>query len=116
MKISTFAPALLAVFATASFAQAPASEEAPYTSPDFATSDTDKDGKLSMSEAQAAFPDLELTDSNADGFVNQSEVEAGIEGLQFSANGYSGGNAYISEGEYDLIVSQMESEAADSQN
>jgi hypothetical protein len=123
MKISTFAPALLAVFATASFAQdAPTSTQdagadaAAHSSPDFATSDTDKDGKLSISEAQTAWPDLEITDSNADGFVNQSEVEAGMDGLEFSANGYSGGNAYISEGEYDLIVSQMESDATDSRN
>jgi hypothetical protein len=117
MKISTFAPALLAVLATASFAQAPADEAAPHAAPDFATSDTDKDGKLSISEAEAALPDLDLTDANADGYVNQSEVEAGIEGLQFSASGYSGGNAYISEGEYDLIVSQMDSaDDADAQN
>jgi hypothetical protein len=128
MKISTFVPALLAVCATAAFAQDAATNNAqdpanarddaaiPHTSPDFATSDTDKDGKLSISEAQTAFPDLTLSDANGDGFVNQSEVEAGLDGLEFSANGYSGGNAYISEGEYDLIVSQMESDDADSQN
>jgi hypothetical protein len=128
MKISTFAPALLAVFAAASFAQDAATNNSqdpanarddaaiPHVSPDWATSDTDKDGKLSISEAETAFPDLDLSDANADGYVNQSEVEAGLDGLQFSANGYSGGNAYISEGEYDLIVSKMESADADSQN
>lgn len=79
--------------------------------PDFASADTDKDGLLSVEEAQAAMPDLAITDENGDGFVNQSEVETAVNGLAFESEGYTGGSSLVSEAEYDLIVSKLGDES-----
>jgi hypothetical protein len=73
----------------------------------FTTADADKDGILSIAEAQKALPNLGLADKNADGFVNQSEVEEVLDGLKFSEKGYTGGSALVSEGEFELLVSTM---------
>lgn len=83
------------------------------TPPDFATADADKDGLLSISEVQAAMPDLVIEDENGDGFVNQSEVEAAVTGLAFESEGYTGGSSLVSEAEYDLIVSHLDTDDAD---
>lgn len=80
--------------------------------PDFASADTDKDGLLSIEEVNVAMPDLNITDENGDGFVNQSEVEVAISGLAFESEGYTGGSSLVSESEYDLIVSKLDTDAS----
>jgi hypothetical protein len=79
---------------------------------DFATADSDADGKLSVAELQAVMPDVTITDSDADGYVSQSEAEASISGLAFDSGD---GSEAIDEADYDTILSALEDDASASE-
>lgn len=74
---------------------------------DFATADTDQDGRLSVAELQSVMPDVTIDDADGDGYVSQSEAEAGIQGLAFSSGDADGD---IGEEQYDEIVALMDSD------
>lgn len=70
----------------------------------FASADSDKDGKLSVSELQRVMPSVTITDADGDGYVSQAEAEAGIAGLAFEGGS---GSDDIGEEEYGQIVALM---------
>lgn len=51
----------------------------------FATADTNKDGKLSVSELKIVMPGVMIKDEDSDGYVSQAEAEASIAGLSFTS-------------------------------
>jgi len=104
MKQFLSLPALLALTLVPAYAQ---------EAPDFGSADTDRDGMLSVQEAQVAFPDLIIVDSNGDGMLNQDEVEAAVPGLTFSPDGAPAEEgATVGEAEYQRIVQAVEAQAA----
>lgn len=123
MKLKTFAPVALILFAGTAFAQdaEKRAKEAGATPRDqtntrvaqgtaqsqanaqggahasFATADTNKDGKLSLSELKVVMPSIMITDTDSDGFVSQSEAQAAISGLaleDYEADGDIGADQY----------------------
>ena len=76
---------------------------------DFATADTDQDGRLSIAELQVVMPDVTINDEDGDGYVSQGEAEAGISGLAFSSGDATGD---IGEEEYDEIVAMMDDDSS----
>lgn len=97
-------PCMFALFSVAANAEAP----------EFTQADKDKDGKLSIEEAQAALPELEITDENGDGVVNLAEARKSVEGLQLPTSIQADEEtAPVGMNEYRLIVQAMERNGRD---
>jgi hypothetical protein len=71
---------------------------------DFATADTNKDGKLNVSEFKVVMPSAMIKDSDNDGYVSQAEAEAAISGLAFTSGNDSDD---IDATDYREIVAMM---------
>lgn len=83
--------------------------------PEFQEADKDKDGVLSVEEANEALPELEFADDNGDGLVNHAEAEKSIEGLVLPMQGQSEDKtrAPVGMAEYRMIVQVMETRSSD---
>ncbi len=74
--------------------------------PEFAVVDKDKDGVLSISEAQLLFPSLEIEDVVTDGLLSKKEAERAMPGLVYSDDNHEDDTKLVGADEYILMAEQ----------
>ena len=74
--------------------------------PEFAAIDKDKDGVLSITEAQLLFPSLEIVDVVMDGFLSMKEAKLALPGLVYNNDNHEDDNQLVGPEEYSLMAEQ----------
>lgn len=74
--------------------------------PEFAAIDKDKDGFLSIKEAQLLFPSLTITDVEMDGLLSTKEAETALPGLVYSNDSHEDDTKLVGPEEYTLMAEQ----------
>jgi hypothetical protein len=100
MKTSLFQFCIFSLVSAATIAQ-----EKPVI-PDFSVIDKDKDGALSIMEAQLLFPSLTITDVEMDGLLSKKEAELALPGLVYSNDNHEDDTKLVGPEEYTLMAEQ----------
>jgi hypothetical protein len=74
--------------------------------PEFATIDKDKDGFLSIKEAQLLFPSLTIADVVMDGLLSKREAELALPGLVYDNDNHEDDTQIVGPDEYLLMAEQ----------
>jgi len=74
--------------------------------PAFSTIDKDKDGALSIMEAQLLFPSLTITDVEMDGLLSKKEAELALPGLVYSNDNHEDDTQLVGPDEYIQMAEQ----------
>ena len=100
MKILTIQLCAVSIISAASFAQ-----DKPVI-PEFSVIDKDKDGALSIMEAQLLFPSLTITDVEMDGLLSKNEAELALPGLVYTNDNHEDATKLVGPEEYTLMAEQ----------
>jgi hypothetical protein len=72
--------------------------------PAFNAIDKDKDGYLSIKEAQLLFPSLTITDVEMDGLLSKKEAELALPGLRYTNDNHEDDTKIVGPKEYILMA------------